>query len=281
MNLPTDRGPGPGAPVPRACQTVGVRDSGSFGAPDGWVFDTDGVITRTAEAHRAAWAATFDGFLGREDPGQRPFSDEDYLAHVDGRPRYDGVAGFLASRGVRIPLGTPSDEPGARTVCGVGNAKNRAFLAVLARDGVEPYASTVALVRQLRASGVVVAAVSASRNQEAVLGAAGLTDAFDVRVDGVMAERAGLAGKPDPALFLEAARRLGLPPGRVAVVEDARSGVEAGRRGGFVPVIGVDRHHRAAELRSAGADVVVEDVALLEVAADRSVRLARVPEELP
>lgn len=252
---------------------------GSLGAPDGWVFDTDGVITRTAEVHRAAWAATFDDFLARGAPGQRPFSDEDYLAFVDGRPRYDGVAGFLSSRGLGLPPGSPDDEAGAPTVCGLGNAKNTAFLAVLARDGVQPYASTVALVRRLRGLGVVVAAVSASRNQAAVLDAAGLGDAFDALVDGVMAEQLGLAGKPDPALFLEGARRLGLPPGRVAVVEDARSGVAAGRRGGFAPVIGVDRHGQAAELRSAGADWVVEDMSLLEVLPDRSVRPAGRPRE--
>lgn len=252
--------------------TVPQEAPRSFGAPDGWVFDTDGVITRTAEVHRSAWAATFDGFLAGEDPAQRPFSDEDYLAHVDGRPRYDGVAAFLTSRGIHLPTGSPDDAPGARTVCGLGNAKNRAFVAVLARDGVEAYPSTVDLVRHLRAMGVAVAAVSASRNQAAVLGAAGLEDAFDVRVDGRTAERRGLAGKPDPAIFLEAAHLLGLPPGRVAVVEDARSGVEAGRRGGFAPVIGVDRHGQAAELRSAGADVVVDDLSRLEVGADRSVR---------
>jgi alpha,alpha-trehalase len=202
-------------------------------------------------------------------PGEPHFSTEDYLAHVDGRPRYDGVAGFLASRGIELPRGVPSDPPGAPTICGLGNRKNTYFRDHLAEHGVEPYDTTLVFVAALRSAGVAVAAVSASENQLAVLEAAGAASSFDARVDGVISAELGLAGKPDPALFLEAARRLGVDPRRCAVVEDARSGVEAGRRGGFSPVVGVDRTGRPAELVSAGADVVVADLVQLGVTADR------------
>lgn len=235
----------------------------SFGAVDGCVFDTDGVITRTAEVHFAAWRELFTDALGA------PFTEEDYLRHVDGRPRYDGVAALLASRGVEKPWGDPSDDPGADTVCGLGNRKNVVFRETLARDGVRAYDTTAALVRALRSAGVVVAAVSASENQLAVLDGAGLTGLFDVRVDGIMARDLGLAGKPDPALFLEAASRLGVAPGRAAVFEDARSGVEAGRRGAFGVVVGVDRSGHPGPLLDAGADVVVGDVQQVFIGADR------------
>jgi alpha,alpha-trehalase len=238
----------------------------TWGPLAGCVLDTDGVITRTAEVHRAAWTELFDTFLA--DPGspvpraadRRPFTEEDYLAHVDGRPRPDGVAAFLGSRGVQLPTGGHDDASGAPTVWGLGNAKNDLFRAALARDGVRAHESTLVLVRALRRSGVAVAAVSASENQRAVLDAAGVTGLFDVCVDGVEARRLGLPGKPDPALFLEAARRIGTDPGATALVEDARSGVAAGRAGGFRPVIGVDRAGAPDELARAGADVVVPDL---------------------
>lgn len=241
-----------------------------LGPVDAVVLDTDGVITRTADVHAAAWARCFDEVLAQVlGPGQRPFSVEDYLAHVDGRPRSDGVREFLGSRGVVLPPGGPDDPPGALTVHAVGERKNAAFRRHLADDGVAAFDSTVDLVRRLRAAGVGVAAVSASENQSVVLRAAGLDGAFDVTVDGLEARRLGLAGKPDPALFLEGARRLGAAPGRTAVVEDARAGVEAGRRGGFSPVIGVDRAGRPGELAAAGADVVVADLVQLDLDADR------------
>ncbi|HEX6231033.1 MAG TPA: trehalose-phosphatase [Actinomycetota bacterium] len=232
---------------------------------DAVVFDTDGVITDTASVHAAAWKRLFDEYLReRAERAGEPFepfdADEDYRRYVDGKPRYDGVRSFLESRGVHLPQGEPTDPPERETVCGLGNRKNGYFLDHLREHGAEPYPSTVELVRELRARGVETAAISASRNMSEVLEAAGVGDLFPVRVDGVVAEELGLRGKPDPAVFVEAARRLGVHPSRTAVVEDALSGVEAGKRGGFALVIGVDRTGHADALRAAGADVVVADL---------------------
>jgi beta-phosphoglucomutase family hydrolase len=228
------------------------------------VFDTDGVLTDTASVHAAAWKRLFDEYLAlRTSRGQepfRPFEQADYLRSIDGRSRYDGVAGFLASRGIQLPWGDPRDPPDRETVCGLGNAKDRSFLAHLRDRGAQAFPSSVAFVRRLRERGRRTAVVSASRNMVAVLDSAELRDLFDVEVDGVEAERLGLAGKPDPALFLEAARRLGVTPGRAAVIEDALAGVEAGRRGRFAVVVGLDRGGQAAALAERGADVVVTDL---------------------
>ncbi|WP_304455552.1 HAD family phosphatase [Nocardiopsis sp. YSL2] len=251
----------PKEPRPRALEGLSL---------DAVVLDTDGVITDTARVHAAAWKRTFDAFLYRrarergEEP--RPFdTGADYLRHVDGRPRADGVRAFLASRGIDLPEESPPGS-GQASVTSLAEDKDAAFLAVLDRDGVTAFPSTVALVRRLRRDGVRVAAVSASRNCARVLAAAGLDTLFDVRVDGVDAARLALAGKPAPDLFLEAARRLGARPERTAVVEDSLAGVEAGRRGGFALVVGVDRAGQAAALAERGADVVVEDLAELEPA---------------
>ena len=192
---------------------------------DAVVFDTDGVLTDTASVHSAAWKRMFDDFLeqraARLGEPFRPFEELDYLRYVDGKPRYDGVAGFLASRGIELPWGDPSDPPDLETVCGLGNRKNGYFLGHLREHGVDAFPSSVAFVRELGANGVRTAVVSASRNMRAVLDAAGIRELFEVAVDGEDAARLGLAGKPDPALFLEAARRLAVPPARAAVVEDA------------------------------------------------------------
>jgi beta-phosphoglucomutase family hydrolase len=231
---------------------------------DAVVFDTDGVLTDTARVHAAAWRRLFDEYLAqraaRRDEPFRPFEDADYLRRVDGRSRYDGVAGFLASRGITLPWGDPADPPERETVCGLGNAKDRVFLAHLRDHGAQAVPTSVAFVRRLRERGLRTAVVSASRNMVPVLKAAGVRDLFDAEVDGVEADRLGLAGKPDPALFLEAARRLGVAPARAAVVEDALAGVEAGRRGRFAVVVGVDRGGQAAALAERGADVVVADL---------------------
>jgi beta-phosphoglucomutase family hydrolase len=233
-------------------------------AIDAVVFDTDGVLTDTASVHAAAWKQLFDGYLRErsERLGEpfRPFEPADYLRYVDGRPRFDGVAAFLASRGIQLPWGELDDPPDRETVCGLGNRKNREFLARLRSDGVRPFPSSVALVEALRSAGARTAVVSSSRNMRAVLEAAGIGGLFDAAVDGVDSARLGLAGKPDPALFLEAAGRLGVEPARAAVVEDALAGVEAGRRGGFGLVVGVDRGDQAADLAASGADVVVGDL---------------------
>jgi alpha,alpha-trehalase len=239
---------------------------------DAVIFDMDGVVTRTAVVHAASWKQLFDAYLARR--GARagvtyaPFdADTDYRLYVDGKPRYDGVDSFLRSRGLELPWGTPGDGPDVETVCGLGNAKNEYFRREVEAHGVRPYESTVELVRQLQAHGFGTAIISASRNAEFILGAAGVGDLFPVRVDGVVAERLGLPGKPDPAVFIEAARRLGVTPARTAIVEDAIAGVEAGRRGAFALVIGVDRSGSDAPgLREHGADVVVGDLAEVTIA---------------
>lgn len=224
------------------------------------MFDLDGVITDTARVHAAAWKDIFDEFLAGRSAGG-PFDDTDYLRYVDGKPRYDGVASFLASRIIDLPWGTSADAPGTATVCGLGNAKDQRFRERLATAGVDAFPGSVALVDAARRAGIRVAVVSASRNCRAVLEAAGIADRFDVRVDGIDADRLGLAGKPDPAIFLEAIDRLDVAPLRAVLFEDALAGVEAGRRGRFGLVVGVDRHDRAAELEASGADVVVTDLA--------------------
>ena len=213
----------------------------------------------------------FDSFLedraGGAGEEHRPFSEDDYLLYVDGKPRYDGVESFLTSRGISLPRGERDDPPGAETVCGLGNHKDEIFLAVLGQDGVTAFPSSLELLHRLRETGFGTAIISASRNCAQVLEAAGADELFDAKVDGVDAEVLGLKGKPDPAIFLEAANRLGVEPARAAVVEDALAGVEAGRRGGFGVVIGVDRAGHAAALREQGADVVVADLGKARVVA--------------
>lgn len=237
-----------------------VIDPGRF---DAVIFDMDGVLTDTAGVHQRAWARLFDGFLataGTTATDARPFSGSDYRAHVDGRARIDGVVAFLAARGVTLPRGTPEDSPDLATAWGLANRKDRYFLGALGEDPPRPFASSTVLVEGLLAAGIAVAVVTASQNRADVLAAAGLTDLFSVHVDGVDAAALELASKPDPALFLEAARRLAVHPHRAVVIEDATAGVEAGRRGRFGLVIGVDRTGHADALQAAGADVVVTDL---------------------
>jgi len=223
------------------------------------VFDTDGVITDSARVHAAAWKEAFDAFLRADppqDPGRRgPFDvRDDYLRYVDGKSRLDGAAAFLDSRGI---------DASAETVSAVAADKERLFTERLRAHGVDAYPGTVRLVRALRRAGIPRAAASASRHAGELLAHAGVLDLFDVLVDGGEAARLGLPGKPRPDLFLEAARRLGVPAGRAAVVEDALAGVEAGRRGGFALVIGVDRAagpDTGQRLLRHGADIVVPDL---------------------
>lgn len=232
------------------------------------IFDLDGVITDTARVHAAAWKRLFDEYLATEAPPSSdttPFSEEDYVRHVDGRARIDGVEAFLASRGVTLPRGSDTDPPDARTGWGLANRKNRYLLNMLDTDGVDVFSSSVAFLEKARTFGMRTAVVTASRNRTQVLAAGGISDLFEVHVDGVDAARSGLVGKPDPATFLEAAHRLGVEPGRAVVVEDALSGVEAGRRGGFGLVVGVDRHGHAAQMLRRGADVVVSDLAAVDI----------------
>lgn len=237
---------------------------------DAVVFDMDGVITDTATVHAAAWKRLFDEYLRERsrrtgEPVQTFDPDSDYRRFIDGKARYDGVRSFLESRGISLPEGEPSDPPERETVCGLGNRKNDYFLRHLREHGAEPYPSTVALLRQLLARGRRTAVISASQNAAEVLEAAGVADLLEVRVDGSTAEELGLPGKPDPAMFVEASRLLNVEPSRAAVVEDAIAGVQAGRRGGFGLVVGVDRIGHPEWLLSAGADVVVGDLAELDV----------------
>ena len=227
------------------------------------LFDLDGVLTPTALVHMRAWAEMFDAFLESwQGPAAdtSPYADADYFAHVDGKPRYDGVRDFLVSRGIRLPEGTPDDPADAPTVCGLGNRKNDAFNAVLERDGVSPYPGSVALLDVLRDLGMPLAVVSSSANAPAVLEAAGLADRFTTVVDGRVAGELGLRGKPAPDTFVHAAHACGSTPARSVVVEDAVSGVRAGAAGDFGLVIGVDRGAGVEVLTGAGADVVVADL---------------------
>ncbi|MGL5865360.1 MAG: HAD family hydrolase [Dermatophilaceae bacterium] len=227
------------------------------------LFDLDGVLTPTATVHMAAWAEMFAGFLAdvdAPDADTSPYTDADYFAHVDGKPRYDGVRDFLTARGIRLPEGAPDDPPEADTVCGLGNRKNDAFTAVLTRDGVHPYPGSVALLDTLRDNGIPLAVVSSSANAPAVLEAAGLADRFGTVVDGRVAAAIGLPGKPAPDTFAHAARECGVDAAGAVVIEDAVSGVRAGAAGGFGLVIGVDRGAGREVLEAAGADLVVADL---------------------
>jgi beta-phosphoglucomutase family hydrolase len=230
------------------------------------LFDLDGVLTQTATVHFAAWQRTCDEFLRATiGPGFVPFSEADYLTYVDGKPRRDGVRDFLASRGMHLAEGRPDDPPTADTVAGLGNRKNELLLHELHEHGVTVYESSVRYVRAVRDAGLRTAVVTASANGEAVVAAAGLAELIDVRVDGVVAARDGLRGKPAPDTFLAGARQLGLEPAQAAVFEDALAGVAAGRAGHFGFVVGVDRAGQADALKEMGADIVVADLAALLV----------------
>lgn len=236
---------------------------------DGVAFDLDGVVTKTALVHEAAWKQVFDGFLERraEADGHRfiPFSPDDYRQYVDGRPRDDGIRTFLGARGIVLPEGSADDGPDRHTVQGLGRRKNAVFLEILERRGVEAYSDAVQLIGRLHEARIRTAIVTASRNCAAVLRAAGVADLFDVRIDGNDREALGLRGKPAPDTFLAAAQRLGSGPDRVVVIEDALAGVAAGRAGGFGLVIGVSRKGDAEALKAHGADVVVSDLSTVLV----------------
>ncbi|MBN2028226.1 MAG: trehalose-phosphatase [Actinobacteria bacterium] len=235
---------------------------------DGLVFDLDGVVTRTAKLHAAAWKEMFDLYLEKNAGGSafEPFTIEgDYRKYVDGKPRYMGVKSFLDARGIDLPHGTPDDSPSTETICGLGNRKDLLFLRKMKTQGVEVFESSVELIRNLRLRGYRIAIASSSKNCTEVLEAAGIADLFDAQVDGIDIESLDLSGKPDPDMFLEAARRLGIVPTRCVVIEDAISGVQAGRAGGFGLVIGVNRQDQEKALREGGADIVVGDLAEIDV----------------
>lgn len=221
------------------------------------LFDLDGVITPTAEIHMRAWNEMFNAFLDADQPR---YTDDDYFRFVDGKPRYDGVRDFLASRSITLPDGDPTDEPDAPTVCGLGNRKNQQFNLIIERDGIAPYPGSKRLIERLANDGVKLAVVSSSKNAPAVLRAAKMDPFFKVIVDGNVAAREHIAGKPAPDMFRRAADLLGASERRCVVLEDAISGVEAGAAGDFGLVVGVDRGVGRDELSKAGADVVVEDL---------------------
>jgi alpha,alpha-trehalase len=262
--------------LPRKCHTLqeeydDMSQSRRIVTPerfDAVLFDLDGVLTDTAKVHAACWKKMFDEFLRNRvartgEPFQSFDVEADYKRYVDGKLRYEGVRSFLQSRGIHLPYGDPSDPASRETICGLGNRKNELIQEVLATDGVEVYERSLSFVHYLRSVGIRTAIVSASRNCPAVLATAGIANLFDVRVDGEVAARLHLAGKPAPDTFIEAARQLGVEPARVVVVEDAISGVRAGRAGQFGLVIGVARKGGADALQENGANIVVADLSEL------------------
>ena len=267
-------------PRPSVRSKAAVRPRGAAGASRGTdasglslpssvqacLFDLDGVLTRTAKLHAAAWKQMFDQFLrrraGTTQAPFRPFDRKvDYDEYVDGKPRYDGVRSFLASRGIVLPEGRPDDPPGWETVSSLGNLKDRMVQRLLRERGVDVFAGSMRYVRAVRRHGIRCAVVSSSAHCREVLAAAGISELFDARVDGVIARRLHLTGKPAPDTYLAAARKLGVEPARAAIFEDALAGVEAGRAGHFALVVGVDRVGQAPALREHGADIVVSDLA--------------------
>jgi beta-phosphoglucomutase family hydrolase len=235
---------------------------------DAVLLDLDGVITDTASIHAACWKQMFDEYLQnramQRGEAVRSFDlATDYRLYVDGKPRFDGVRDFLASRDIHLPEGSPDDSPQAETVGGLGNRKNNLVNKIIEEGGVEPYAGSVKLLHQLRHEGFKIAVVTSSQNCTAVLNAAKLDHFFDVQVDGNTIHAQHLAGKPAPDTFLTAAKMLGIDPARAIVIEDALSGVEAGSAGNFGLVIGVARKGNADELRCHGAHLVVNDLAEL------------------
>jgi alpha,alpha-trehalose phosphorylase len=237
---------------------------------DAAIFDMDGVVTRTADLHAAAWKEIFDAYLRereqRGEPAQSPFDiKQDYLTYVDGKPRAEGARSFLASRGITLPDGDPTDPPDRETICGLSRLKDALFERRLRAEGASSYASTVALIKDLRAKDIRTALVTASRHGREVLGSTGVMPLFDVILDGVDAMTLGLEGKPAPDIFCEAAERLGVEPRRCVVFEDATAGVQAGRAGGFGLVIGIDRGDNRQGLLASGADLVVSDLSELSL----------------
>jgi beta-phosphoglucomutase family hydrolase len=232
---------------------------------DAVLFDMDGVLTATAKLHAAAWKQMFDAFLKQRAETRKetfvPFDiGKDYREYIDGKPRFDGVESFIASRGIELPYGGPTDPPHAETICGLGNKKNELVNEIMEREGVEAYPGSVKALSYLRDRGYKTAVVSSSTNCADVLKAARIESLIDVRIDGEIATDLNLAGKPEPDMFLAAAKQLGVEASRAIVVEDALAGVQAGKRGGFGLVIGIARGANSDALKKQGADLVVGDL---------------------
>ncbi len=237
---------------------------------DAVIFDLDGVVTKTALLHSEAWKETFDQYLQqRKNKNNKPFREftheDDYLPFVDGKPKYEGVKSFFQSRGINIPFGDPSDTADKNTICGVGNKKNILFRQLLKKRGAETYPSTIQFIKNLKESGIRVGVASSSRNCETILESVGLEKLFETRVDGVVSAQLKLKGKPEGDIFVKASRNLNAVPSKTVIVEDAISGIQAGRNGGFGLVLGVARNNNESELIENGADIVVSDLAKISM----------------
>ncbi len=238
---------------------------------EGVIFDMDGVVTKTADVHAAAWKVAFEELLRGEAQTHgapfREFSMGDYLAHVDGRPRYEGVAAFLRSRDLSLPFGVQGDTTDCKTVCGLGNRKDQLLMAEIEVRGVPVFDSTIQLIESLRREGVKVGLATSSRNCELILRKAGIAGLFDARIDGVISENLGLRGKPEPDLFRATCEMLDAKPSRVMIVEDSATGVAAGASGRFGLILGVARADNREELQRSGADLVVHDLSEVSIEA--------------
>ena len=237
---------------------------------DAVIFDLDGVVTKTALIHAGAWKLVFDQYLRlREKRDGEPFRefmhDADYLPYVDGKPRYDGVESFLESRGIKVPFGVPSDPPHKETVCGIGNKKNLVLRQALKKQEIKIYHSTIRFIENLKKAGVKIGVATSSKNCKLILESAGIEDLFTVRVDGEVSDKLGLKGKPQGDIFVTAARSLGTTPAKSIVVEDAISGVQAGRNGGFGLVLGIARKDNESELIKNGADIAIGDLSEITI----------------
>jgi trehalose 6-phosphate phosphatase len=235
------------------------------------ILDLDGVITQTAQLHAKAWKKMLDEYLQQKSSGQqesfKPMDiDADYTKYIDGIPRYDGVRNFLQSRHISLPEGSPDDGPSKETICGLGNRKNQIYRDLIKGENVKVYDDTVEQIRTWKQAGIKVAVISASKNCAAVLKATNLLDLFDAKIDGVDAEEKHLQGKPEPDIFITAARQVGIRPTQAVVVEDAQLGVYAGNAGGFGLVVGVDRSKNTSkELKEHGAHIVVSNLKELKL----------------
>ena len=234
------------------------------------ILDMDGVLTQTARLHAKAWKEMFDRYNQRRiNSGKEGFAaftfDDDYPEYVDGVPRYDGVKAFLSSRNIELPYGSDDNGPGKETICGLGNWKNELFHEMLINQRVEIYRDAVSKVEEWRAKGLKTAVISASKNCRMVLQSAGIAHLFDARIDGVISQERNLRGKPDPDIFLEAARELGVKPEEAAILEDSLAGVEAGIKGNFRTVVGVARSNNEERLKKRGAHIALSDLKKLEL----------------
>lgn len=229
------------------------------------ILDMDGVITQTVKLHMKAWKHTFDQFLEKKKgPDFQAFQTKDYKIHIDGIPRFDGVRNFLKSRDIELKEGGPDEQSEEDSIYSIGMAKNKVFRELLERDGIEVFPDTYEMMTKWKKEGIKLAVISSSRNCKYIIESAGLTEMFDVRVDGETLKKENLKGKPDPDIFLRAAELLSISPDEAIVIEDAILGVEAGKKGKFLLVVGVARNGEERDLENAGADIIVNKLTELE-----------------